>query len=82
MNNWKKFLSHSLVAILASALTVVALEFRVPEQSEFAKLEELSDLLEERFIGEYDESTMLDGAAAGMVASLGDEWSYYMSAQE
>lgn len=82
MNNWKKFLSHSLVAILASALTVVALEFRVPEQSEFAKLEELSDLLEERFIGECDENTMLDGAAAGMVASLGDEWSYYMSAQE
>ena len=82
MNNWKKFLSHSLVAILASALTVVALEFRVPEKSEFAKLEELSDLLEERFIGEYDENTMLDGAAAGMVASLGDEWSYYMSAQE
>ena len=36
MNNWKKFLSHSLVAILASALTVVAVEFRVPEQSEFA----------------------------------------------
>ena len=82
MNNWKKFLSYSLVAILASALTVVALEFRVPEKSEVAKLEELNDLIEEKFIGEYDEQILLDSAAAGMVASLDDEWSYYMSAQE
>jgi carboxyl-terminal processing protease len=48
----------------------------------YPKLDELSQLIHERFIGEVDEVAMEDGAAAGMVAGLGDQWSYYIPASE
>lgn len=47
-----------------------------------SKLTELADLIEERFIGESDRTAMEDAAADAMVNSLGDEWSYYISAKD
>lgn len=47
-----------------------------------SKLEELADLIEEKFIGESDRTAMEDAAADAMVNSLGDEWSYYISAAD
>lgn len=35
-----------------------------------------------RFVGEYDEKDMVDGALRGMVDALGDRWSTYLSAEE
>ena len=46
------------------------------------KLDELMDLAEEVFIGETDRLTMEDAAAAAIVESLGDRWSYYIPAAE
>ena len=46
------------------------------------KLEQLQLLIEERFIGEVDATAMGDAAAEGMIASLGDTWSYYISADQ
>lgn len=34
-----------------------------------------------QFVGEYDEDAMADAALEAMVQSLGDRWSYYMTAQ-
>lgn len=45
------------------------------------KLEELMDLCEERYIGEIDRTTMEDAAAAAIIESLGDRWSYYIPAE-
>ena len=45
------------------------------------KLDELMDLCEERFIGEADRNAMEDAAAAAIVESLGDVWSYYIPAE-
>ena len=56
-----------------------AVEQLVQPQS---KLIELADLIEERFIGESDRTAMEDAAADAMVNSLGDEWSYYISAKD
>lgn len=39
-------------------------------------------LVNTRFVGEYDQTQAVDSALAGMVAGLGDRWSYYMTAQE
>lgn len=46
------------------------------------KLAELMGLCQEVFIGEADLLTMEDAAAAAIVASLGDRWSYYIPASE
>jgi len=46
------------------------------------KLDELMGLCEEVFIGETDRLTMEDAAAAAIVESLGDRWSYYIPAAE
>lgn len=76
-----KILSYILVAVLASAATLAVDAFTAEEQ-EISKLEQLADLIEERFIGEMDRTEMEDAAAHAMVASLGDEWSYYIAAKD
>lgn len=72
------FMSYVLVAALASAVTFAATN--VPRENN-AKLDELRALVDEKFIGEIDWKAAEDSAAAGMVAGLGDRWSYYMSAE-
>ncbi len=36
------------------------------------------NLIQHRFVGEYQEEQMLDAAMDGMVKGLGDRWSYYL----
>ena len=78
MKKLMKFMSYVLVAALASAVTFAAAN--VPREDN-AKLDELRALVDEKFIGEIDWKAAEDSAAAGMVAGLGDRWSYYMSAE-
>ncbi len=70
-------ISYIAVAALSSALTYYI--FLPREQGKLTQLQELFDAY---FIGEYEEEAVLDGAAVGMVAALGDRWSYYISADE
>lgn len=72
--NIKRFASYVLVAALASAATW----FIAPKTT---KLEVLATVIENRFIGESDPVKIKDAAAAGMIAALGDQWSYYIPAQ-
>ena len=76
-----KIASYILVAALASAVTFFA-SFAMAPAEETSKLEQLADLIEERFIGEADRTAMEDAAASAMVDSLGDEWSYYIPASQ
>lgn len=46
------------------------------------KTAEISDLLEDFFVDDYDEQALANAAAAAMVEATGDEWSYYLSADE
>lgn len=86
MKNFMRFLSYVLVAAIVYAGTAFYYSFEAPlqtaSQSQYTKLDQLQELIEERFIGEADATAMEDGAAAGMVAALGDEWSYYISAAD
>ena len=63
---------------MASCATYFAVGF----QQGYSKLDQLRALIEERFIGEADRTAMDDGAAAGMVNALGDQWSYYIPADQ
>lgn len=81
MKQLKLILSYILVALLASMLTMYL--STEPEQgNDYNKLDDLALLIEEYFIGEADRAAMEDAAAAAMVDSLGDQWSYYMTAQD
>lgn len=76
-----KVLSYVLVALVAVALTFPFAASLVSDQPN-SKLEQVESLITERFIGEADQTQMEDAAAAAMVDSLGDRWSYYIPADE
>ena len=74
------FLSYVLVAALASAVTLGVTYGSM--SSAMAKMIQLEELLEDKFIGTVNEKAITDAAADAMVAELGDRWSYYMSAED
>lgn len=74
------FGSYVLVAALATVLTLFIVHREVDLVP--SKLEQLEDLIEERFIGEADSEKLLDAAADAMVNATGDRWSYYIPASE
>ncbi len=86
MKTTLKILSYVLVAVLASALTlgcVLGVQLLSAEEpEEVSKLEELKDLITERYIGGVEEKELEDAAAEAMVAATGDRWSYYIPAEE
>ena len=80
MKKLLRFMSYVLVAALASGATLMVLPARSAEE-DYSKLEELKTLIDEKFIGDVDWKVAEDYAAAGMIDGLGDQWSYYMSAE-
>ena len=79
MNKILKAMSYVLVAALASAATFAVMAFEPADR--YDKLDELKALVDQKFIGDIDWKVVEDNAAAGMIAGLGDRWSYYMSAE-
>jgi carboxyl-terminal processing protease len=77
-----KVLSYILTALVASAATLGVVILLVGNRDSYTKLEQLADLIEDKFIGQEDIATIEDAAANAMVHALGDRWSYYMTAQE
>lgn len=73
-------LSYVLVALVASGTTLACALFFFREGT--GKLQQVQDLLQERFIEEVDQDALEDAAAQAMVEALGDRWSYYMTAEE
>lgn len=73
----KKALSYVVVAALASLGTWVAAD-KIPN----SKLEELSSVIDRKFVGEADQTAIQDAAAEAMVGALGDRWSYYIPASQ
>lgn len=88
MKNVWKVLSYILVAVVASYLTMLLLPamdqagIPLPDTAQNSKLEQLKDLIEERYIGGAEEKELEDAAAHAMVMATGDRWSYYIPAEE
>lgn len=72
--------SYVLVAVLATVLTLAMVDYEVGLKP--SKLEQLEELIGERFIGEPDMEAIEDAAADAMVSATGDRWSYYIPASE
>ena len=80
---WKVFflmLSYVAVAVTAASCAVFVVLFAA--MGEENKLQELEEIIRERFIDEVDMTAVEDAAAAAMVDALGNRWSYYIPAAE
>lgn len=79
----KKFLelgSYILCCTITMLITIFVMYEHVEARP--TKLDQLEQLIQERFIGEVDAAQLEDAAAAAMVSATGDRWSYYISASE
>ena len=81
MKRFQKFMSYVIVATLASMVTLALCQQPEPARQQ-SKLEQLEQLILDKFIGEADKTLMEDAAAYAMVESLGDRWSYYIPADQ
>lgn len=72
---WRS-LTYILVAVLASAITLILWGARGD------KLTEMQQLIDSVFIGEYEQEKVEDAAANAMINALGDRWSFYLTAEE
>ena len=83
MKKFLSFLSYVLVAAIASAATLGAILIKQDQQFNASpKLQQVLQLIEERFIGETDRTVLEDAAASAMIEAMGDRWSYYISAKD
>ena len=74
------FGSYLLVAILSTVLTLTMVQLEVGLKP--SKLDQLEDLIGEKFIGQAEPQTLEDAAAEAMIKATGDRWSYYIPANE
>lgn len=82
----KRFsLLHLLFLVLLTVVVTVGVGFGVLYQvvgKEGLSLLQGLHLINERFVGEYDEGEVVDAALEGMVEGLGDRWSYFLTEEE
>ena len=80
MKKRTRVMSYILVALVSSGLTLGVLT--LTGRLETSKLQQLQDIIEQRYIGDADAVALEDAAAAAMVAATGDRWSGYIPAAE
>ena len=90
---WKIVLAILCAFVIAAGSFIAAVQYlntryaaalsaREEDSPVQAKAAEVQEIIETYFIDDYDENTLADGAASGMVDATGDEWSYYLSTDE
>ena len=90
---WKIVLAILCAFVIAAGSFIAAVQYlntryaavlsaREEDSPVQAKAAEVQEIIETYFSDDYDEDTLADGAASGMVDATGDEWSYYLSADE
>ena len=90
---WKIVLAILCAFVIAAGSFIAAVQYlntryaaalsaREEDSPVQTKAAEVQEIIETYFIDDYDEDTLADGAASGMVDATGDEWSYYLSADE
>lgn len=83
MNNKKKLVGAALlIAVLSSILTIVGIYFALGLNAQkitnTARFLGALRFIETQYVNKVDDKTLIDGAIAGMVKSLGDPHSLYM----
>ena len=83
-------LTHLIIACLAVAVVTAVLTY-VAAIGGFGSKQYLDDarryveiekIIDQNYIGDADYNELYNAAAAAMVKSIGDKWSYFMSAEE
>lgn len=69
------------VTVLLTAAVVLGVLYHTVGKEGLSLLGGLH-LINERFVGEYDEGQVVDSALEGMVEGLGDRWSYFLTEEE
>ena len=77
-----KILSYVLVAVATAAITVAVLLPISGILGRGSKLQQLENLILDRYVDGTDQKALEDAAAQAMIEALGDRWSYYMTAEE
>ena len=75
-----------ITAIAVLALSAAAFIYffgdAVEFKSKYPKLVELAEVIDNQYIGEYNPDDLSEAAAYDMVTATGDQWSYYISADD
>ena len=50
--------------------------------SKYSKLNEIQKLVDQYYVGEYDEDEAMDILSAAMIAGINDKWAYYTAAED
>lgn len=89
MSKKKFFISAALMCLATAVLTLAVVYFSFLDKvggsdglKFMSKLNTVRMLVDENFVGDVDWDSAADGAAAGLVDSIDDRWSYYMTSQE
>ena len=75
-------ISYVLVIVATILGTLVVTQNNPATDASGYKLQELENLLVERFVDGADSTQLQDAAAHAMVEALGDRWSYYIPKEE
>ena len=75
------FLAGAAVALLACALFLNARFGGKTGLHSALRFTQARQAIEQNFLQEMDDNTLVEGAIAGMVAATEDRWSYYMNAE-
>lgn len=85
VKTWVAILLCIICAAIAAAATLFVIYGRFGGRSEFKDAQryiEVQNAVTKNYIGEFSETGLKNAAAAAMVDSLGDQWSYYMTSDE
>lgn len=67
---------------LAEEETVTISKEEYDSLQKYAKLDEVLQVIDRNFLWEYDVDGLVEGAAQGMIGALGDDYSYYYTADD
>ena len=90
MNNKKSFFTGVISGMIAlfvinsfaTNITLIYRKFVAKELTQKQKIEEIQNVVDKYYVNEYDENLMEETMYKGMIASLKDPYSYYMTKQE
>ena len=90
MNNKKSFFTGVISGMIAlfvinsfaTNITLIYKKFVAKELTQKQKIEEIQSVVDKYYVNEYDENLMEETMYKGMIASLKDPYSYYMTKQE
>lgn len=79
-----------LAATVSVCITLMVCSRRFNDQlnnldalvSEYQKVAEVQSAIDQYYVNDFDHDQVTEGAAVGMVAYLGDRWSYYLNPEQ